>query len=60
MGPNGREISKCYSSYKLQPKVFQLVLNFSPNGPHKSTFVIFEILTMVFRKSTINFPIVGY
>ncbi len=29
------EISKRYSSYKLQPKLLKLVLNFPPSGPHK-------------------------
>ncbi len=40
----GVKISKRYSSYKSQPKVFKLLLNFVPNGPHKTTFGIFEIL----------------
>ncbi len=31
----GVKISKRYSSYKSQPKVLKLVLNFPPNGPHK-------------------------
>ncbi len=39
----GAKISKRYSSYNSQPKVFQLFLNFLPNGPHKSIFGIFEI-----------------
>ncbi len=34
----GVKISKRYSSYKLQPRVFKLFLNFLPNGPHKSSF----------------------
>ncbi len=40
----GVKISKRYSSYKLQPNGLKLVLNFPPNGPHKTTFEIFEIL----------------
>ncbi len=40
----GANISKRYSSYKSQPKGFKLFLNFLPNGPHKTTFGIFEIL----------------
>ncbi len=42
--PMGAEISKRYSSYKSQPKLFKHFLNFLPNGPHKSMFGIFEIL----------------
>ncbi len=42
--PMGAKISKRYSSYKLQPNVFKLFLNFLPNCPHKTTFGIFEIL----------------
>ncbi len=42
MGPYmGAKISKRYS-YKSQPKVFKLFLNFLPNGPHKTTFEISE------------------
>ncbi len=37
-------MSKRYSSYKSQPKVFKLFLNFLPKGPHKTMFGIFEIL----------------
>ena len=40
----GAQISKGYSSYNSQPKAFKLFLNFLPNGPHKNTFGIFEIL----------------
>ena len=52
--PMGAKISKGCSSYKSQPQVFKLFLNFLPNGPHKTTFMIFEILkieilTNVFR-----------
>ncbi len=36
--PMGAKISKRYSSYKSQPKVFKRILNFLPNGPHKTTF----------------------
>ncbi len=37
----GMKISKHYS-YKLQLKVLKLVLNFSPNGPHKTPFGILK------------------
>ena len=54
----GANISKRYSSYKSQPKVFKLFLNFLPNGPHKTTFGIFEILSFwflaIFRKFQIH------
>ena len=40
----GAKISKRYFSYNSQPKGFKLFLNILPNGPHKNTFVIFEIL----------------
>ncbi len=45
--PMGAKISKRYSSssYKSQLKAFTLFLNFLPNGPHKNTFGIFEILS---------------
>ncbi len=38
----GAKISKRYS-YKSQPKVLKVYLNFLPNGPHKTTLGIFEI-----------------
>ncbi len=44
----GMKISKLYFSYKSQPKAFKLFLNFLPNGPHKTTFGIFEILGLRF------------
>ena len=40
----GAKSSKPYSSYKSQPKALKLFVNFLPNGPHKNTFGIFEIL----------------
>ncbi len=40
----GAKISKRYSSYKSQSMVFKRFLNFLPNGPHKTTYGIFEIL----------------
>ena len=46
--PMGVKISKHYSPYKLQPKVFKLFLNFLPIGPHKNTLGIFEILSLRF------------
>ena len=56
--PMGIKVSKCYS-YKSQPNVFKLVLNFPPSGPHKMTLGIFEILsfwflTIFFRKFQIH------
>ena len=44
--PMGVKILKSYSSDKLQPKF--LVLNFLRNGPHKTAFGIFEILSFQF------------
>ncbi len=41
----GVKISKRTSSYKFQPKVFKIVLNFPPNGPHKTTLGSFELLS---------------
>ncbi len=41
-------MSKRYSSYKYQPKVFKLLLNFLPNGPHKLLLWIFESLSLRF------------
>ena len=43
----GAQVSKRYSSYKSQPKAFKRFLNFLPNGPHKTTFAIFEILLKI-------------
>ena len=40
----GGKIGKRYSSYKSHPKAFKLFMNFLPNGPHKTTFGIFEML----------------
>ncbi len=40
----GANISKRYSSYKLQRKVLKLLLNFFLNGPDKTTCGSFEIL----------------
>ncbi len=37
-------MSKRYSSYKSQPKVFKHFFNFLPKGPHKTMFGSFEIL----------------
>ena len=47
----GVKISKRYSSYKLQTKVFKPFLNFSPNVPHKITFGIFDIFGKVDGKT---------
>ena len=55
----GVNISKRYSSYKSQPFVFKLILNFSPKVPPKTTLGIFKILsfrflTIFFRKFQIH------
>ncbi len=42
----GAKPSKRYYSFKSQPKVFKLFLNFLHNGPHKSMFGIFQILVV--------------
>ncbi len=55
MEPNGSVNFKHYSSYKSQPKVLKLDLNFPPNGSHKTGFGIFEILS--FGLLTIFFQI---
>ncbi len=52
--PMAAKISKCYS-YKSQPKVFKLFLNFLPNGPHKTMFGIFEILKIEILTNFIRF-----
>ena len=46
MGPNGSENFKTLLPLNSQQKVFKLVN--SPNGPHKTTFGIFEILSFRF------------
>ncbi len=51
----GAKNSKRYSSYKSQSKVFKLFLNFLPNGPHKTTFGIFEILKVEILTNFIRF-----
>ncbi len=61
--PMGEKMSKCYPSYKSQPKVLKLVLNVPPNGPHKTTFGIFEILSFWFLTNFFEnskFTIVAY
>ncbi len=45
--PMGAKISKRYS-YKSHPNILKLVMNFPPNGPHKITLGIFEILSLRF------------
>ncbi len=51
----GAKISKRYPSYNSQPKVFKLFLNFLPNGAHKTTFGIFEILKIEILTNFIRF-----
>ncbi len=43
MGPMGDKISKWYLSYKSQPNVSKLLLDFLPKSPHETTFGIFDI-----------------
>ena len=45
--PMGVKIS-IHWSYKSQPTFFKLVLNFPPNGPHKTVFGVYEILSLWF------------
>ncbi len=57
----GAKISKRDFSYKSQPKVLKLVLNFPPNGPHKTILgflKVFSFLTICFENSKIT--IVAY
>ena len=60
----GAKISKRYSSYKWQSKVLKLVLNFPPNGRHKTPLGIFEILSFrfltIFFFKNFKFTIVAY
>ena len=61
----GVKISKRYSSHISHPKVFELLLNFPSNGPHKTTFGIFEnvsfpFLTIFFFSDNFKFTIVAY
>ena len=51
----GVKISKLYFSYKSQPKAFRLFLTFLPNGPHKTTSEIFEILKIEILTNFIHF-----
>ncbi len=53
--PMGAKISKRYSTYKLQLMAFKLFLNFLPNGPHKTSFGIFEILKIEILTNFIRF-----
>ncbi len=57
----GAKISKGYSFYTSQPKVLKLVMNFPPNGSHKSTFGIFDFLTVKdFFFENFKFTIAAY
>ena len=51
--PMGVKNSKRYS-YKSQPKLMKLVLNFPPNGPHKIAFGVFEILSFRFFSNLLS------
>ncbi len=57
--PMGAKISKSYVSYKSQPKVFKLFLNFLRTGRHKTTFGIFEILNIGIFVNFIRFVNMG-
>ncbi len=53
----GAQISKRL----LQPKAFKIFQNLLPNGPHKTTFGIFEILSLRFLFfENSKFTIVAY
>ncbi len=59
------DISKSCSSCKLHLKVFKLVLNFHPNGSHKTTLgsawnFEFLVLNFLFIFKTFEFTIVPY
>ncbi len=60
MGPNRSENFKRYCSYKLQPKILKLVLNFPPNGRSSQILVWdfwnfeFPIFNIFFRKFQIH------
>ncbi len=54
-GPYWAKISKRYSSYKLQLNDFKLFLTFVPNGPHKTTFGMFDILKIEILTNFIRF-----
>ncbi len=45
MGPIRSENVKTLLLLQIAAKVFELVLNFFPDGPHNSTLGIFEILS---------------
>ena len=47
MASMGAKISKRYSSYKSQPKVLKLVLNFPPNGPHIYSWYIPTVYNLI-------------
>ncbi len=58
----GVTISKLYS-YKSQSNVFKLLLNFPPNGPHKTRFGYFKSNFPIFNDcffETYKFTIVAY
>ncbi len=50
-------MSKLYYSYKSQLKVFKLFLNLLPNGPHKTTFGIFEIFKIEILTNLCSFSL---
>ena len=53
--PVGMKISKPYTFYKSQPKVFKLVLDFLPNSLQKTTFGIFTSLKIAILTNFIRF-----
>ncbi len=54
--PMGVKFLERYSCYKSQTKVFKLVLNVPPNGPHKTTLGILGI----FESPIFQFTIIPY
>ncbi len=55
MKPNGSKNVKTLLLLQIAAKCLKLVLNFPPNGPHKSIFGIFEILKIEILTNFIRF-----
>ncbi len=55
MGPYGSENFKTLLLLQITAESFQLFLNFLSNGPHKTTFAIFEILKIEILTNFIRF-----
>ena len=59
MGHNGSEYFKTLLLLQIAAKrvVLKFVLNFPPNGPHKTKFEIFEILSFDFFFENFKLPL---